>query len=71
VSKNNDHVTKLIVDNRDGRWECENCQRHPETIAQIMRGGYIQETLCSECYTDLYPKEEIMCEGVDNSASEN
>jgi len=60
MSKNNDHVVKEIVDNRDGKWECENCQGHPETIAHIMRGGYVQEILCSQCYTDKYPKDAIM-----------
>jgi len=52
-------LTKEIIDNRDGMWECENCQEKPETIAQIMRGGYIQDMLCSRCYTEKYPKEAI------------
>ena len=59
MTKNNDHISKEIIDNRDGGLECENCQRKPKTLVQIMRGGYIQEILCSECYTDLYPKEQI------------
>ncbi len=65
MSPTNDHLLKKIVDNRDGMWECEECQQEPETIAIILRGGYIQEVLCSECYTHLHPKDEIMVgEGV-------
>ncbi len=56
---NNEHITKKVVDNRTGSWECENCQERPETIAIIMRGGYIQEVLCSICYTEKHPKEVL------------
>ncbi len=57
--EDNKHLKREVIDNRDGVWECENCQEKPETIAQIMRGGYIQEILCSRCYTEKYPKEAI------------
>jgi len=67
LTKNNDHVTRKIIDNRDGRWECENCQERPDTMAVTMRGGYMQEIVCSQCYTELHPKEPIMVEeGVGN-----
>ena len=58
--QSNSHILKEIVDNRNGTWECENCQERPETIAHVMRGGYLQEILCSQCYTEKYPKEPIM-----------
>lgn len=69
MSQNNDHTSKKVVDNRDGKWECENCQEKPSTVALTMRGGYLQEVLCSQCHTDLYPKEVLMGEGFGNSES--
>jgi len=62
-----ENLKKEIIDNRDGVWECENCQEKPKTIARVMRGGYIQEILCSECWTDKYPHDLIyMGEDVEN-----
>jgi len=61
------NLKREIVNNQNGMWECENCQEKPNTIARVMRGGYIQEILCSECYTDKYPHDLIFTgEGVGN-----
>ena len=60
MSQNNKHLTREIIDNREGTWECENCQERPDHVCMIMRGGYIQEIICSECYTELHRHSPIM-----------
>ena len=70
MSENKDHLSRAVIDNRDKQWDCEVCHSRPDTIAVIMRGGYVQEQLCSLCYTDRHPKAEIMVgEGVGSGAS--
>jgi len=57
--QSSNHLSRAVVDNRDKQWDCEVCHRTPNTIAVIMRGGYVQQQLCSRCYTEKHPKEEI------------
>ena len=65
MSQDKNHLSRAIIDNRDKQWECEVCHSRPDTLAVIMRGGYVQEELCSRCYTERHPKEQIMVgEGV-------
>jgi len=64
VTRNNDHIGKSVVDNRTIRYQCDHCDNKPDTIAVIMRGGYVQKQLCSKCYTEQYPKDPIFDKGV-------
>ncbi len=65
------HLTRAIIDNRNKAWDCEVCHARPDTIAVIMRGGYVQGQFCSVCYTHKYPKTEIYVgEGIGNDNSE-
>ena len=53
------NISRAVVDNRDGQWDCEICHERPDNIAVLMRGGYVQGTFCPECYTGKYPKDPI------------
>lgn len=58
--QSNNHLSRAVVDNRDKQWSCEICHKSPDTVAVIMRGGYVQAQLCSKCYTDRYPNDQLM-----------
>lgn len=52
-------ISRAVIDNRDKAWECDVCHAQPDNIAMLMRGGYVQETLCPQCYTGKHPKDPI------------
>jgi hypothetical protein len=54
------HVKRLLVFN-SARWPCEECGAEPENLVRIMRGGYVQEELCADCYKSKY--KEAFYEG--------
>ena len=41
-------LTKYTMYN-GGRFHCDRCDKIPDRLVLVLRGGYVQEQICEEC----------------------
>ena len=51
-------LTIDIIDN-GGRWRCDRCKKRPDMMVVILRGGYVQEQVCSDCAKEITGRKYV------------